>query len=415
MRATDTEVLTADVAIVGGGVAGSSLAAALATAGLGVVVIEREARFRDRVRGEGIHPWGVLEAERLGLLPTLRVAGARELPWWQIYRDRQLVYAFRWDDDAPGWPGEWSIGHPAMQAALLTHAANCGARVLRPARATAFRRDGGPRLTVTGDRGDEAEIHARLVVGADGRQSAARRWLGAATIHDPQHHQVGGCLLDSVTLDAERAYMGMFEGGFAMLFPQGDSRARAYVICGTERAAELRDPTRPERFIDQCAAALPEGALTAARAAGPLAFFSNADIWPDRVAGDGVALIGDAAGANDPSRGQGLAICFRDVRELRDALLSERDWERATTAYAERHAAYYAVLRAHAQWSAWLAIEVGPEADALRARAERARELDPDQGGFAHIVGRGPDGLVADEAARAHFFGEDLPPSSTTP
>ena len=45
-----------DVVIVGGGIAGSSLAASLAKVGLGVVIIEREGRFRDRVRGESVRP-----------------------------------------------------------------------------------------------------------------------------------------------------------------------------------------------------------------------------------------------------------------------------------------------------------------------------------------------------------------------
>jgi hypothetical protein len=40
--------------------------------------------------------------------------------------------------------------------------------------------------------------------------------------------------------------------------------------------------------------------------------------------------------------------------------------------------------------------------------AERARERDPALGGFAHIRTYGAEGLVADEAARRHFFGEDL-------
>src|SRR5215208_3981623 len=101
-----------DVAIVGGGVAGSSLAAVLAEAGLGVVVIEREKGFRDRVRGESIHPWGVAEAEKLGLLSVLRAAGARELPVWQRYADRVPNEPSRWDDNFPGSLGEWSIYHP---------------------------------------------------------------------------------------------------------------------------------------------------------------------------------------------------------------------------------------------------------------------------------------------------------------
>jgi 2-polyprenyl-6-methoxyphenol hydroxylase-like FAD-dependent oxidoreductase len=73
----------ADIVIVGGGVAGSTMAAVLAREGLGVTVIEREPVFRDKVRGEGIHPWGYREAKRLGLEPAFAAAAAAELPVWQ--------------------------------------------------------------------------------------------------------------------------------------------------------------------------------------------------------------------------------------------------------------------------------------------------------------------------------------------
>jgi menaquinone-9 beta-reductase len=57
-----------DVIVVGGGLAGSALAGVLAQAGLGVLVVEREAGFRDRIRGELTWPWGVAEARELGLV-----------------------------------------------------------------------------------------------------------------------------------------------------------------------------------------------------------------------------------------------------------------------------------------------------------------------------------------------------------
>jgi flavin-dependent dehydrogenase len=56
-----------DVAIVGGGIAGASLAIVLARAGLHVLVVERQGEYRDRVRGEYMANWGVLEARELGL------------------------------------------------------------------------------------------------------------------------------------------------------------------------------------------------------------------------------------------------------------------------------------------------------------------------------------------------------------
>ena len=48
-----------DLIVIGGGLAGAALARAMAAGGARVLVLERELRFRDRVRGEGMHPWGV--------------------------------------------------------------------------------------------------------------------------------------------------------------------------------------------------------------------------------------------------------------------------------------------------------------------------------------------------------------------
>jgi len=398
----------ADVAVVGAGVAGSALAAALAGAGLGVVIVEREPRFRDRVRGEGIHPWGVREAEKLGLRPVLEAAGALELMTWQVYGGRQPVFDFRWDDFAPNWPGEWAIYHPILQQELLDHAQVCGATVVRPAKVTGFRRAARSELTISSDSGDTA-IDARLVVAADGRQSAGRAWVDASTVHDPVHHQIGGCLLADVTVPADRSHMAFMPGMYSIIFPQRGGRARVYLICFAEVANRFRGHGHEEEFIRQLAANMPAGMLGEPTVAGPLAFFPGADIWADRLAGDGIALIGDAAGANDPSMGNGLSIAFRDARELRDWLLGEPDWDAALAGYAAARSTYYAVLRAHTQWQTHLWLDVGPEADARRARAEQAAQLDAVRMGFGTLTAFGPDGVVLSDAARRHYFGEDLP------
>ena len=406
-RSRSSTSVTFDIAIVGGGVAGSSLAVVLAEAGLGVVVVEREVRFKDRVRGESLHPWGAAEADRLGLIPALRDSAAHPLPIWQRYAGRAPLDPYRWADDVPGGHVEWGVSHPALQETLLRHAAERGATVLRPARVTGFRRASGPELTVT-DGDVETIVRARLVVGADGRLSAARRWIGAATRTDPTHHCIGGVLLDGVALAADRTHQSYFPGGMTVHFPRGGGRIRTYVVTDPEQATTLQGPGAAAAFVACCAATLPDGSFDGATPAGPAAVFPGADIWPDRIAGDDVVLVGDAAGANDPSQGHGLSLCFRDARELRDLLLHEPDWNRAIAAFAARRAAYHAVLRAHAQWMGFLYTDQGPAADARRERVARARQVDPTAGGFAAIHGIGPDNLVADEAARRHFFGEDL-------
>jgi hypothetical protein len=53
-----------------------------------------------------------------------------------------------------------------------------------------------------------------------------------------------------------------------------------------------------------------------------------------------------------------------------------------------------------------LTTEEGPQAGIRCECMATAREIDPSAGGFALIFARGPDGLVADAAARRRFFGE---------
>jgi len=67
-----------DAIIVGGGLARSTLAVELSRAGRRVLILEREIRFKDRVRGENMLPWGVAAARRLGLVEDLLAAGAHQ-------------------------------------------------------------------------------------------------------------------------------------------------------------------------------------------------------------------------------------------------------------------------------------------------------------------------------------------------
>jgi 2-polyprenyl-6-methoxyphenol hydroxylase-like FAD-dependent oxidoreductase len=398
-----------DVVIIGGGIAGASLGGALAQAGLGVTIIEREARFRDRVRGEGTHAWGVAEAAKLGLLDVLRDAGATELPWWRTYMDRVMPAEPMYIPDVSqhGY-GEWSAYHPAMQNALLAHAEACGATILRPAKATGIRSEREPEVVVSAN-GDDLRIRARLVVGADGRLSGVRNMIGVKTEGDPTDHLVGGCLIRGHHIDGESVHIGARERAFTFTIPRADGTVRTYLIAAPHELEPYRARGTVAAFIRECESLLPEGSFSGSEPAGPLAIYPGTNIWADPVSSDGVVLIGDAAMATDPSFGCGLSLVFRDVRELRDLLLDGDDWQAAIDEFARRHTAYAQSVRCLTVWNSSLSFSTSPDIEARRERFRLARERDPEGGGYANLVQRGPgDGFPTDEAMRRRWLGEDL-------
>jgi 2-polyprenyl-6-methoxyphenol hydroxylase-like FAD-dependent oxidoreductase len=393
-----------DVVVAGGGLAGSALGGVLAMSGLGVLVVEKESGFRDRIRGELTFPWGYSEALRVGLGEPLERVGAVPLPVLDFYQGRQRVDSLRWETISIDALPAVGFSHPQLQEAVLSWAESQGATVLRPAKVVRVNDGDRPTVSLVSD-GRAVDVQARLAVGADGKRSGARRWLGADTVTDPEHHSFGGLLVSGMRWDDSIAWATTPAGAVAW-FVNGTDSCRLYVRLAAEqvRAAGLgRDA---HAFMSFASAFMPEGTLDGAEPAGPVGFFPNSCTWSSRIALGHLVLVGDAAGAVDPTQGLGTSLLFRDVRTLSELLVADADWARATNEYARQRQAYYDVLRAYDQWCALLEAEVGPEADRRRDRNAAAREADPTLGGFGTIEARGPDGLVPDEAARRVFFGE---------
>jgi 2-polyprenyl-6-methoxyphenol hydroxylase-like FAD-dependent oxidoreductase len=163
-----------DLVIVGGGLAGAALGACMARAGARVLILERAKQFHDRVRGEGIHPWGIPELRALGLYRKLIDTCALEIRYRASYLgpvlegERDLVETTVHHSPAV------DFYHPEMQEVLLKEAVQAGVEVPRGAAVMQVTRGSSPSV-VASINGTEQRFPARLVVGADGRQSVARR------------------------------------------------------------------------------------------------------------------------------------------------------------------------------------------------------------------------------------------------
>ena len=398
-----------DLIVIGGGVGGSALAAAMASAGARTLVLEAEESFRDRVRGEAIMPWGVSEARELGLEGALERAGANPLPFWDSYQGadrsghRDLTRTTRVKEPA------MACYHPILQTALMGHAEESGADVWRGARVRDLAvgdASAGPTVSVERN-GTAIRLSARLAVGADGRGSPTRGWAGFQVRRDPERNLVSGVLMDGVDLpeDATHAWLDSDKGHFILNFPQGEGRARVYLCYPAGSAKRYGGPDDVKEVLKQCIeSGVPAEVYGNASPAGPLATFEGRTTWVESAYRHGVAVVGDAAANTDPTWGQGLSMAFRDARVLKDQLLAHEDWDEAGRAYSVAREQHFGVVHAMENWQTQLLMDTGPEADARRAKAMQSWREDRTRNPDTFLSG---PGAPLGEFDRRRFFGEE--------
>ena len=371
---------TCDVAIVGGGIGGSALGGALARDGLDVVVLEASEVYEDRVRGESMLPWGVKEARELGAEQPLLDAGAHVVSAW-VHYDTALPAEVSEANPipvgvfVPDVPGSLNLRHPDACEALAAAARAAGAGVQRGVSDVTLRPGAAPTVTCTVAGTGPMEVSARLVIGADGRNSTIRRQAGIALERQGETNMIAGLLVDGLEgVRDDRDFLASEGDLFMAAFHQGRGRVRVYLCPGVSQRRRfggkgaLDEFRRSARF-----ACLPFGdELADARPAGPLAAYPGDDTWADQPFTEGVVLVGDAAGYNNPIIGQGLSIAMRDARLVRDVLRGGDFSPSAFEGYAEERRERMRRLRAAATF---MAAAVADDGDDLLERRRRFFEL----------------------------------------
>lgn len=407
MLAAEVAVTDYDLITVGGGLAGSALARSLAESGARVLVLERETEFRDRVRGEGMQPWGVPDLRALGLYDLLCESCALPVPVLAMQMGTIALPERNFVETSEQRCPFLDFFHPELQEVVLRAAQTAGAEVRRGATVLDVT-PGSPPIVTARTNGATEQLDARLVVGADGRFSKVRDWAGFKTSRDPERLIIGGVRLDGMRVPEDRVQFVIHsdEGQSCLVFPLGRERFRAYYVF--RKQAGRRTLSGRERlgdFVDFCVdTGAPREWYEGAEPVGPLASFEGADHWVDHPHREGVVLVGDAAAASDPSWGEGLSLTVRDVRVLRDALLATDDWEAAAERYAQEHDRHYGVIHTLEDWLTELILETTPEARARRERVLPGLARDPM--GLTQAFVLGPE-TPTDEESRRRIFGDD--------
>lgn len=173
----------ADIAIIGGGPAGSAAAITCAQRGLSVVVLERDEIFGERP-GETMHPGVRPILEQLGLGNQIdRLASGLHAGIWIEWGGPARFESFGSDEKGP-WQG-FHLWRPDFDGAMLSLARESGADVRRGVSVSRIAEEHGAIREIETSRGI---IIARAVIDASGRARHLARQLGLDYL--PRSHRL---------------------------------------------------------------------------------------------------------------------------------------------------------------------------------------------------------------------------------
>jgi 2-octaprenyl-6-methoxyphenol hydroxylase len=322
-----------DVVIAGAGVAGATLAVALARAGLKPVLVDSapfEAQVAPNFDGRAwaiayaaFRQWRALglgealepHAQRIEQIlvtdaTTPGAAAGAPLPAFLRFESAEIA------DRSEGEPLGYMLENRHVRAALAAAVAEAGIEVLAPARvAEAAFEPGAARVTLA----DGRVLSAPLAVGAEGRGSVVREAAGIGTV-GWDYRQTGVV----VTVRLERPHGGVAHeyflpsGPFAIL-PLTDNRASLVWTESAARGAALKQ-AGPEVFQAHLERRFGDF-LGAIAVEGPVFAYPLSLQIAERFCGPRVALLGDAAHGVHPIAGQGLNLGLKGAAALAQVLV----------------------------------------------------------------------------------------------
>jgi geranylgeranyl reductase family protein len=286
-----------EVAIVGGGPAGSSCAALCALAGLRTLVLERENFPREKVCGDCLNPscWPVLQ--RLGL--TQRV---RDLPHSKL--DSVEFIAIDGDKvivDLPtGDNCELSVKRSLFDDLLLRRARELGAQIRDGTTVTALANSGNWKIETAA----RESFSARTLIGADGRNSTIGRLCNLL----PRTARERVALQAHIALPpnfGRRVVLQFLREGYSGQAPVNDTELNLCLVGTSPSISKLRQWA--ERHFEIAA-------NQSWRTITPLTRL------PVPCAHENLLFIGDAARVVEPFTGEGIYYALRSGELAADAI-----------------------------------------------------------------------------------------------
>jgi flavin-dependent dehydrogenase len=334
-----------DVAVIGGGPAGSTVAALLARRGHRVIALEKARHPRFHI-GESLLPMNLPVFERLGVLDKVRALGVFKAGAdFEADNPRGYnTFAFaRAIGKSP--PHAYQVWRQDFDRMLYQHARECGADAREGHEVTAVLQQGprATRLEVRTDDGRSYCLQARYLVDASGRDAflAAKRKLRRKN-RQHQSAAIFGHFRGAASRSGEDAgniSIYRFDHGWMWMIPLPDGVMSVGAVCRPEYLKQ-----RKGRTVEYLLDTLKQSAglwrrMERAELIGEVRVTGNYSYDSTSMGGPGWVLVGDAFAFLDPVFSSGVYLAMSGAETAAavvDTALQEPRREKALLRQLER-------------------------------------------------------------------------------
>jgi 2-polyprenylphenol 6-hydroxylase len=331
-----TSLADFDVAVIGAGIAGSSLALALADSGFSIALVEAQPLERKPL--PQVLGLDSFDARVSALTPKSRALLEKLGAWETIAGYRQCAYGHMsvWDADGTGRiefdcseldvP---ALGHivenRAIVDALLAGVISTGAiHRCSPDKLEMCQRQEDGRMSLQLDSG--LELTADLVVGADGALSRVRDMMDFQTREWDYGHRAIVATVQVAQSHQDTAWQRFLPSGPLAFLPLPSAADAHFCSIVWSLEEQLVDPLlalEDELFCAELSRAF-EGGLGGVVGSSPRFAFPLRQRHAVDYVQPGVALVADAAHTIHPLAGQGINLGLLDVAALAQELRTAR-------------------------------------------------------------------------------------------
>ena len=319
------KLIETDILVIGAGPAGSSTAKHAALNGADVILMDKKSEIGAPKRcAEGVSKEGL---SKLGIEPNNRWV-TKELSGVRLISPNGTDVWMR-EDQVKLPEAGYILERKVFDKFMAMDAARAGATIMIKTLARGMRKDNNSYIVSCESMGEDFEIKAKIVVGADGPESRVGRWGGLKTAVKPKNME-SGIQFEMVGLKMEdpdciEFYFGsVAPGGYAWIFPKGDDIANV----GLGIVSTYTDKSAYEHlleFVKNC---------PATKNAQPV----ELNIGGDPVGGmiknlvkDHIMIVGDAAGHVNPLTGGGIITALEAgiyAGEVAAAAVKDEDYSK---------------------------------------------------------------------------------------